>query len=203
MISRKVLQVVTIILFLSGFGALSFADSMLASDNEGGAEAQQQKPANPCNPCARKAQNPCNPCAKKAQNPCNPCGGKMASSEVYTPATSYSGWLKINSKPILSHPHANMFVTTFANPIAQAAIKSKAGQFPVGSILVKESHMDANGKPGAKGTTFAMEKTAEGWLWVTTDPSGHVTGKGDSQQMQMCSGCHQSAQTDSAFLREK
>ncbi len=103
----------------------------------------------------------------------------------------------------MSQPHGNMFVTTFANPTAQAAIKGKAGNFPVGSILVKESHMNSNGKPGDKGTIFAMEKTADGWLWVTTDPTGHVTGKGDSQQMQMCSQCHVSAQMDSAFLRKK
>jgi hypothetical protein len=48
-----------------------------------------------------------------------------------------------------------------------------------------------------------MEKTANGWLWITTDATGHVTGKGDSEQMKMCAQCHASAATDSAFLRRK
>lgn len=158
---------------------------------------------NPCNPCAKKAKNPCNPCSKKAQNPCNPCAPKKASEEVYGPATSFSNWAKINQKPLLSQAHGGVFVTTYVNPTAQAAIKDKAASFPVGSIIVKESFEDANGKPGAKGTIFGMEKTDNGWFWVTTDSTGHVTGKGDSQQMQMCAQCHKAAKTDNAFLRAK
>ncbi len=127
----------------------------------------------------------------------------MASGEVYQPAASYSEWTKINSKPLLSQPHGGMLVTTYANPAAQAAIKSKASSFPVGSILIKESHSNSNGKRGEKGTIFGMEKTESGWLWITTDATGHITGKGDSNQMQMCAQCHAGAQTDSAFLRKK
>jgi hypothetical protein len=202
-------QLLAISVFLSGFVAFAIADSGIVATAATQPEAGQQKPANPCNPCsknksqnpcAKKAQNPCNPCAKKAQNP---CAAKKASEEVYQPATSFDGWAKINGKPILSRAHGGMFVTTYANPTARAAIKSNAGSFPVGAILVKESHMNSNGRPGEKGTIFAMEKTNNGWLWVTTDPTGHVTGKGGSQQMQMCAECHAGGKLDSAFLRTK
>jgi hypothetical protein len=197
--------------FLSGLIALAFAESGAAAET-GRPQAGQQQPANPCNPCsknksqnpcAKKAQNPCNPCAKKAQNPCNPCAAKKASEEVYEPARSYAGWAKINGKPILSQAHGGMFVTTYANATARTAIRSNESSFPVGSILVKESQVSIGGKPRDKATVFAMEKTSSGWLWVTTDPTGHVTGKGDSEQMKMCAQCHAGAKMDSAFLRSK
>lgn len=213
---KRRLKLVTVFVFLSGFGALVLASPDSAAKLSDQSQIGQQKPANPCNPCAKKnaqnpcnpcakkkAQNPCNPCAKKAQNPCNPCAAKKASEEVYQPAVSHGGWTKVNAKPILSEAHGGTFVTTYVNPTAQAAIKSKAASFPVGSILVKDSHANSNGKPGEKGTVFGMEKTAGGWLWVTTDPTGHVTGKGDSEQMKMCAQCHAGAPMDSAFLHKK
>ena len=73
----------------------------------------------------------------------------------------------------------------------------------MGSILVKESFTDVRAKPGAKAAIFSMEKTDSGWLWVTTDSTGHVTGKGDNEQMKMCAQCHSMAKTDFAFLRAK
>lgn len=158
---------------------------------------------NPCNPCAKKAKNPCTPCGKKAQNPCNPCGSKPASNEVYPPAASHGYWTKINKRPLLSQAHGGVFVTTLANSTAEAAIREDVKTFPEGSILVKESYADSKGKPGAAGTIFAMEKTKDGWLWVTTDATGHITGKGDNQQMQMCSQCHTTAKRDYAYLRSQ
>jgi len=197
---KRRVQLLTLFVFLSGFTAFAVASTDLVVNPANAME----EPQNPCNPCAKKkAQNPCNPCAKKAQNPCNPCAGKQASGDVYEPATSYSRWTKINGKPLLSEAHGGMLVTTFANPTAQAAIKSKASDFPVGSMLIKESHTNSNGKLGAKGTIFGMEKTAKGWLWITTDATGHVTGKGNGEQMKMCAQCHASAPMDSAFLRKK
>lgn len=162
---------------------------------------------NPCamkngqNPCAKKkGMNPCNPCAKKGQNP---CAMKKATSEVYSPATAYAKWQKINKKPLLSEPHGGMLETTFANQLAKDAIKGKQTSFPTGAILVKETHASANGKPGMKGPIFAMEKTASGWLWVTTDATGHVMEKGVGEQMMMCAQCHAKAGMDAAFLRAK
>jgi hypothetical protein len=199
--TRKSWQVLTLVLILGSLAGLAAGHTGLTTKAAGTIDGQH--PANPCNPCAKKVQNPCNPCAKKAQNPCNPCAGKKASEELYAPAVAHNGWTKINSKPLLSDAHGGVFITTFANPTAQQAINSKAGGFPVGSILVKESRASANGKPGEKGTIFGMEKTADGWLWVTTDSTGHVTGKGNSSQMQMCAQCHAGAHMDSAFLRKK
>ncbi len=221
---KKKWQILTVSLFLSGFLGLGFTSSGLAARVGNQPPSPPQKPANPCNPCAKKkgqsnpcaqkkkGQNPCNPCAKKkgqnpcakkAKNPCNPCAVKKASSEVYAAAVSHRGWLKVNQQPILSQAHGGAFVTTYANPTAEAAVKSKAASFPVGSILVKDSFANASGKPGAKGTIFAMEKTEHGWLWVTTDATGHITGKGDNQQMQMCAKCHTTAKMDFAFLRAR
>jgi hypothetical protein len=202
MILRRRLQLLTIILFAASALVWSANGFNLT------ASAENQSLTAAQNPCAKKErQNPCNPCAKKkgkkGMNPCNPCAMKKASSEVYPPATAYSGWKKINKKAFLSEPHGGMFVITYANPTAEDAIKSKQSSFPAGSILVKESHADQNGKPGMKGMIFSMEKTADGWLWVTTDATGHVMEKGASAKMQMCAQCHQSAKMDSAFLRTK
>lgn len=207
---KRKMQLLTLMLFAAGAlaGFLSGLDLTARAEIQSPASAQnpcaKKKGQNPCNPCAKKkGMNPCNPCAKKAMNPCNPCAMKKASDEVYTPAIAYSDWKKINKKPLLSKPHSEMLVTTFANATAQAAIKSKQSSFPVGSILVKESHANQNGKPGMKGMIFSMEKTADGWFWVTTDATGHIMEKGDSAKMQMCAECHQSAKMDSAFLRRK
>lgn len=227
--SKRAVQILTVMVFVFGVfgfglsGAISNAmesqtPSALSADEATTAQnpcakkkaqnpcnpCAKKKAQNPCNPCAKKkAQNPCNPCAKKAQNPCNPCAKKMASGELYEPATAYSKWGKVNGKPILSQPHGGMLETTFLNKTAEAAVKGKASEFPVGAILVKETHMDQNGKRGEKGPVFAMEKTANGWLWITTDATGHLTGKGDGQMMQMCAQCHAGAAMDSAFLRKK
>ncbi len=219
---KRKIQLLTVMLFAVGALAwnLSGFDPSVSAEIQSAAAAQnpcakksqnpcnpcaKKKGMNPCNPCAKKkGQNPCNPCAKKkAMNPCNPCAMKKASDEVYTPATAYSGWKKINKKAFLSEPHSGMLVTTFANSTAEAAIKGKQTTFPIGSILVKESHANQNGKPGMKGMIFSMEKTAAGWLWVTTDATGHVMDKGDGAKMQMCAQCHQSAKMDSAFLKAK
>src|SRR6266542_6375479 len=149
------------LLLLIASVALAATTVVAASDPQNPCAKKAQNPCNPCakkkgqnpcNPCAKKkGQNPCNPCAKKAMNPCNPCAKKKAmnpcamkkaSGEVYTPATAYSGWMKINKKPFLSEAHGGMLVTTFANATAEAAIRSKQASFLVGSILVKESHAD-------------------------------------------------------------
>lgn len=200
---RKTLRAFTVILFLTGFVVLGFGEARpgVRPQEESAAE-QAPYPGSLFE--MKEAQNPCNPCAKKkVQNPCNPCAAKQASGEVYAPATAYNEWAKINSKPFVSKAHNGVFVTTYVNETAQRAIKTKMSAFPVGSILVKESYSNAGGKPGEKGTIFGMEKTAEGWLWVTTDPAGHVTMKGDSGRMAMCAQCHAAANTDSAFLRKK
>src|SRR6266545_1419351 len=136
MILKRRLQLLTIILFAAS--ALVWSANGLSStantEDQSAAAAQnpcnpcaKKKGQNPCNPCAKKkGQNPCNPCAKKkAMNPCNPCAMKKASGEVYTPATAYSAWKKINKKPLLSEVHNGIFVVTYANPTAEAAIKNR------------------------------------------------------------------------------
>ncbi|MEW6131460.1 MAG: cytochrome P460 family protein [Acidobacteriota bacterium] len=218
--SKRAFQILTVVVFVFGVIGFGFSaviskamenqnTSTIAVDERATAQnpcnpCAKKKAQNPCNPCAKKkAQNPCNPCAKKAQNPCNPCAKKMASGEMYQPAMTYTKWKKVNGKPLLSQPHGGMLETTFLNQLAEAAVKQKASEFPVGAILVKETHMNQNGKRGEKGPLFAMEKTASGWLWITTDASGHLTGKGDSQMMKMCAECHAGAAMDAAFLRKK
>lgn len=206
---KRKIQLLTISLFTIGALVWSISGLNLTASAEIQSTPAAQNPCakkkgqNPCNPCAKKkGMNPCNPCAKKKGM--NPCAMKKATDEIYTPATAYSSWsMKINKKPFLSKAHGGMFVTTYANQTAEAAIKSKSSTLPIGSILVKESHADQNGKPGMKATIFAMEKTTDGWIWVTTDATGHVMEKGNSTQMQMCAQCHHSAKMDSAFLRTK
>jgi hypothetical protein len=154
-------------------------------------------PKNPCSP----TKNACSPTVKKPRNPCSPTG-VIVENEVYEPANNFSGWKKLNETPILSEAHEGMWVVTYANPVAQEAIKAGQTTFPVGSMLIKDSFIDDNGAPGGRVAVFAMEKRKDGWLWVKTNIQGEIMRGGTSATMKSCAQCHTAAKTDFAFLKK-
>lgn len=102
-------------------------------------------------------------------------------------------WHYIPGKPMGfyqgSEPHGAL-LRTFVNDIAFDAIRAKAGEYPVGSVIVKDNHMP-NGK--LDGITV-MVKRSKGydpehgdWFWVKYTPTGKVEMAG---KVQMCAACH-------------
>lgn len=157
---------------------------------------------NPCNPCRKKTgQNPCAPGPqKRAQNPCNPCGERgRVSEKVYPHAAHYRSWAKL-TEPAVSMGHGGKYVVTYANPAAEAAIRSGRFPFGTGAIFLKEGYEDAGGKPGELTTLYVMEKRGRDWYYAMTDPQGTIQMGGMSKQAAMCSSCHAGAKkTDFVF----
>ncbi|WP_243089601.1 cytochrome P460 family protein [Thermus neutrinimicus] len=105
-------------------------------------------------------------------------------------------WHYIPGKPMGfyrgTEPHGSL-LRTFVNSIAFDAINAKVGEYPVGSVIVKDNHMP-DGK--LDGVT-AMVKQAKGydpnngdWFWVKYTPTGKVELAG---KVRMCSSCHAQA----------
>ncbi len=180
----------------------------------GGSAAVAQQ-ANPCaakNLCAAKSANPCAAKgASQAPAGANPCAGKTASAPARdkvaaTTFKHFREWRKVNDKAVLSATHGNRWVFTHVNPKAETA--GLAGQFPFppGAVLAKESFENADGKPGAKGPLFIMEKRKGGydsanndWHYAMVSPDGTVMMSGNGRTgspTQFCAGCHMSAKVN-------
>lgn len=163
---------------------------------------------------AGTAAQQANPCAAKGANPCaakNPCAGKAGSAPVKDKVAEvtfkhYREWKKVNDKPVLSATHGNRWVFTYVSPKAGKAGLAGTFPFPPGSVLAKESFENADGKPGAKGPLFIMEKRKNGydsansdWHYAMVGPDGTVMMSGNGRagsSTQFCSGCHMSAKVN-------
>jgi hypothetical protein len=93
-------------------------------------------------------------------------------------------------------PHANTFVRVFANPLAAGAFDSR-GEFPEGSIVVKEKVRDArSGIPSAHGV---MIKRHKGFNPSTGDWEFLFYPSQRGASFTNCTNCHQAAQHDFVF----
>ena len=191
-----------------------------------------KKVSNPCNPCA--AANPCNPCA--AANACNPCGAgdgiQLTSAEAVSTydcllkgmkaayaksddkaAISYSSWRRYSTRAYTSETHGNRYVQNYANDAAKAyGAFEKAGTFPAGALMAKDSFSVKADGAVAPGPLFLMEKMAAGfnpdsdnWRYTMIMPTGQIFGttKGaGGQKVEFCVGCHMSVtpEMDSTML---
>src|SRR5262245_46184802 len=144
------------------------------------------------------------PCAAK-----NPCAAKPAAmKDLVAEATfkEYKAWRKVNTEPVLSASHGNRYVFTYLNKAAEPS--GLRGNFPFskGAVLAKESFEAKDGKPGAQGPLFIMEKRGEGydrghanWHYAVVDPSGAVSSSGSGHERsatQSCSACHAMAKAN-------
>lgn len=146
--------------------------------------------------------NPCgarNPCAAK-----NPCGAKPPASMKDPVAEEafkqYKEWRKVNTAPVLSATHGNRYVFTYLNKTAEPSGLQGRFPFPEGAVLAKESFEAQEGKPGAKGPLFIMEKRGRGydrdhadWHYAVVEVTGIVSMKGSGHHRsptQFCAACH-------------
>lgn len=96
------------------------------------------------------------------------------------------------------HPHGAL-LTTYVSGQAEAAILSKAGQFPDDSIIVKENYMPDKTLDAV--TVMYRVKgynpDAGDWFWAKYKASGEIEAQG---KVTGCIGCHTAAiQNDWVF----
>ena len=131
---------------------------------------------------------------------------------VETLVGGYGKWTKVNDKPfpvgfwmdmlcrnltkkevefIQASPHHKKYITVFVNPLGKESMLKNL-TFPVGSVIVKEKHLEPNG-PTELSTV--MIKRSKGfnpdcgdWEFATLGSSGKkVTSSG---KIQSCMSCH-------------
>ncbi len=118
-------------------------------------------------------------------------------------AKGYKGWMTIHTKPIYSKSHGRRLVKTYLNPVAEQGLKTVPAKFAPGSIIVKDSWANRNGKPGKQAYLFIMKKEAAGsnpqagdWFWAISAPDFRVlkwkgkTFQGYGGDVQYCIKCH-------------
>jgi len=117
---------------------------------------------------------------------------------------------KLNTEPFKSPTHGKRWVNTWVNDAAYQAFVDGAEEFPVGSIVVKESFEsdDSGEMTEVRGPIFVMEKRDEGYApdegdwwyalhWAEVPPSWQdrvggeqVYWRGKSPKVDYCAGCH-------------
>jgi hypothetical protein len=118
----------------------------------------------------------------------------------------YKEWRKVNTAPVLSATHGNRYVFTYLNKTAESSGLQGRFPFPEGAVLAKESFEAQEGKPGAKGPLFIMEKRGKGydrdhadWHYAVVEATGVVSMKGsghDRSPTQFCAACHAMAKAN-------
>lgn len=96
------------------------------------------------------------------------------------------------------HPHGAL-LTTYVSGKAQAAITARSGQFPDGSIIVKENYMPDK-TLGAVTVMYRVkgyDADAGDWFWAKYKADGAIEKEG---KVAGCIGCHTAAiQNDWVF----
>lgn len=107
----------------------------------------------------------CGPGAKSDTTP----APKQAPKDPYTAygpledGGGFEGWTKVTKFPHPSPTHGKRFAEIYVNDVGLAAYTSEA-DFPVGTIIVKQTWENDNGKPSTvKGPVFVMEKKEAGF----------------------------------------
>ena len=130
-------------------------------------------------------------------------GGDTAAA----PADAWSDWQsynKVSKDKWVSPTHGKRFVEIYVNDVGFEAYKGNQAM-PVGSIVVKPSWENTDGKPGADGPLFVMIKKEAGyapdngdWYYAFewAEPQGKWAGKGalkwtsPSDKVEYCLDCH-------------
>ncbi len=120
-------------------------------------------------------------------------------------AKRYTSWKRYNTAPYKSAGHGRRFLNTYGNERAKAYIKyEKAGKFPVGAILAKDSMAITEEGNVSAGPLFLMEKMEAGfnhvsgnWRYTMIMPDGSIFGitNGEgSKRVDFCVPCHLAAE---------
>lgn len=122
-------------------------------------------------------------------------------------ARSYRRWRRFNTVPYRSAQHGERYVNNYANDVAEAYGRfERAGEMPVGSVLVKDSFAVTSRGDVFSGPLFAMEKMPRGfdpgggdWRYTMVMPDGSLFGttKGvGAERVAFCAACHNVAGTE-------
>ncbi|MBI3128904.1 MAG: cytochrome P460 family protein [Candidatus Tectomicrobia bacterium] len=132
----------------------------------------------------------------------------------------YLKWAPLYRDPVFSATHGKRLVRTYLNAPAwaewqrfQKAPEGSLLTFPPGSLIVKDSWENVNGKPGPRAYLFVMRKEAENsrpaagdWYWAIATPDFRVLkwqGKifeGYGGNVQYCVDCHKQAEGTDFFF---
>lgn len=117
--------------------------------------------------------------------------------ELITTTQDYRQWPMFPGKEALyrgKHPHG-AYLTTYVNPAAMAALENKKGQFPDGSIIVKENYSP---EKELAAITLMYRRTGynpEGgdWYWLKYAPDKTILAEG---KIDGCINCHRAVQNN-------
>lgn len=115
----------------------------------------------------------------------------------------YATYTKLTDEPFLSLDHGNRWVDVYVNEVGRTAYDSSAA-IPEGTIVVKTSMLDDNGRPGTRpGPIYVMQKRAPGYApderdwwfaihWASPDDpkDGPIYWRGKSPRVDYCNACH-------------
>jgi hypothetical protein len=120
----------------------------------------------------------------------------------------YRSFRRLTDKPFNSLDHGSRWVDVYVNELGAEAYLSESDAIPVGTIIVKESWLDAGGAPSdVPGPLYVMEKRAPGyapdhddwwyaihWEQPPADEAakfgGPIYWRGTSRKVAYCWGCH-------------
>jgi len=113
----------------------------------------------------------------------------------------YQQLKKFNTMPYRSASHGNHYLNNYANETAEIYGRyEKAGVFPAGSILFKDSFTVAANQEIVLGPMFIMEKMEPGfnpvsadWKYTQVQPTGQILGETNgenSDKVTYCISCH-------------
>jgi hypothetical protein len=121
--------------------------------------------------------------------------------DYITKTNPYQQWALYPGKGKLykgQHPHGAL-LTTYVSGNAETAIKARVGQFPDGSIIVKENYMPDK-TLGAVTVMYRVngyDPDAGDWFWAKYKADGAIEAEG---KVAGCIGCHTAAiQNDWVF----
>ncbi len=132
--------------------------------------------------------------------------------------SGYSSWTKVNSKTITgdmfgvlggAHERAKGFREIFVNSTGKPVEFGEAPYpFPAGTIIVKESYKNNNGKKGALSNLTVMVKREKGysekygdWEFILANADGKIKTQGP---LRSCITCHSKSKgKDYTFFNAK
>lgn len=117
--------------------------------------------------------------------------------DLITVTQDYRQWPMFPGKEALyrgQHPHG-AYLTTYVSPAVLAALQSKSGQLPDGSIIVKENYSP---EKELAAVTVMYRRTgynpeAGDWYWIKYSPDKTILAEG---KVDGCINCHRAVQNN-------
>lgn len=127
-------------------------------------------------------------------------------------AREFADWQRFSTGPYRSKDHNGRYVSNFVNGVAaENYAKYEASvEFPVGSVLAKDSFVVSDSGRVLFGALSVMEKMEPGfnpdsgdWRYTLILPDGRVfgrTGSSDAYAVEFCQECHVESGQDHVFF---